>query len=213
MLSRLRYLKKKIISICSQGKQRPDTHYLLHDVLHSNGKVRTDRIKEVARLLGVEEFCEFLPFSCLIGSGIYSEQESLHGLRQAPTSMTATRLFFAKQIQQLLDRDAIQRAMFALRKELDHRTLSPDYTELRIGRAQGCDIRLIDTTISRHHAKLTLTPQGIQITDMGAKNSIRINGQLLKGSQTLAPDDTLQLGRFEFRLVKPETLHALLNRF
>lgn len=213
MLNRLRHLKTKIISIYSHRKQRPATSYQLHDVLHPNGKIRTNRIRQVAKTLSEDAFGEFLPFPCLIGSGVYCEQDSSREIKEALTSMTATRLFFAKQIQQLLDRDAIQSAMFVLRKELEHRNFSPEYTELLIGRAQACDIRLIDPTISRHHAKLTLTPQGIEITDSGAKNSIRINGALLRGSQILTPDDTLQFGRFEFRVVDPKTFHALLNRF
>jgi hypothetical protein len=213
MLGCLRYLQTKLLSIYSHRTQRPATSYQLRDTLYPNGKIRTDRIKQVAKTLSEDAFGEFLPFSCLIGSGIYCEQDSPRELKQAPISTTATRLFFAKQIQQLIDRDAIQSAMFVLRKELEHRNFSPEYTELLVGRAQACDIRLIDPTISRHHAKLTLTPQGIEITDSGAKNSIRINGQLLRGSQVLTPNDTLQFGRFEFRIVDPKTLHALLNQF
>lgn len=62
-----------------------------------------------------------------------------------------------------------------------------------IGRDEGCDIKIPDRKISRRHAQLRPSPDGIVLEDLGSKNGTHHNGQKLKGSVTLIDGDTLQI--------------------
>lgn len=48
---------------------------------------------------------------------------------------------------------------------------------ISLGRESNCDICISDRQVSRRHARLTLTEDGILIKDLGSKNGILINGQ------------------------------------
>jgi len=63
----------------------------------------------------------------------------------------------------------------------------------RIGNAGDCDIVISEPTVSRAHAELTLTPQGIAVRDLGSRNGTFYLGQRVEKA-TLSPGATLTLG-------------------
>ncbi|HTQ46492.1 MAG TPA: sigma 54-interacting transcriptional regulator [Polyangiaceae bacterium] len=63
----------------------------------------------------------------------------------------------------------------------------------RIGNAADCDVVISEPTVSRAHAELTLTPQGIVVRDLGSRNGTFYLGQRVEKA-TLSPGATLTLG-------------------
>lgn len=70
-----------------------------------------------------------------------------------------------------------------------------------IGRDSGqCDVVLLNTSVSRRHAKLSVDENNfLQIEDVGSTNGTSVNGNPIEPgmSQTLAPGATLKLGDIE----------------
>lgn len=64
---------------------------------------------------------------------------------------------------------------------------------LTIGRDLKCDIVISDRQVSRHHATLTPTAEGIFIEDMGSKNGTHCNGTPLSSATFLQDGDTIQI--------------------
>lgn len=71
-----------------------------------------------------------------------------------------------------------------------------------IGRGASADITIPDSAVSRHHAEVELTAQGLRVRDLGSANGTFINGARVSEGH-LRPGDTLTIGRPAFRLVDP----------
>lgn len=67
---------------------------------------------------------------------------------------------------------------------------SLDHT-LMIGRDPTCDIQLQDRQVSRFHVRITPTPEGVTIEDLGSKNGTNHNGTELTGPIMLQDGDLL----------------------
>jgi DNA-binding winged helix-turn-helix (wHTH) protein len=64
---------------------------------------------------------------------------------------------------------------------------------LTIGRELTCEVVIPDRQVSRFHARLTPTPEGIVLEDLGSKNGIHRNGNPVAGKITLQDGDTVQI--------------------
>lgn len=64
---------------------------------------------------------------------------------------------------------------------------------LLIGRDITCDIVVPDRQVSRHHARLTPTPQGVLLEDLDSKNGTHLNGKILDGAMILQDGDAIQI--------------------
>lgn len=64
---------------------------------------------------------------------------------------------------------------------------------LIIGRETTCDIVIADRQVSRHHATISLTPDGIILEDLDSKNGTHRNGKLLEESAILEDGDVVQI--------------------
>lgn len=84
---------------------------------------------------------------------------------------------------------------------------------LRVGRAPSNDVWLDDPSISKLHARITVTPQGTFIVDAGSQHGTEIHGVRLRSDQPgiLRDMDSLVLGRMQLRYVRTETLFRLLG--
>jgi hypothetical protein len=51
-----------------------------------------------------------------------------------------------------------------------------------VGRAVGCDHRLVDATVSSYHANLVRTSEGFSVIDLGSSNGTFVNGQRIQES-------------------------------
>ena len=71
-----------------------------------------------------------------------------------------------------------------------------------IGRQPDCDIPIVAEEVSRHHARLKITPDGLHVEDMGSANGTFINGARVQ-SGLLKPGEELRLDTIRFQLVTP----------
>jgi DNA-binding winged helix-turn-helix (wHTH) protein len=62
-----------------------------------------------------------------------------------------------------------------------------------LGREATCDVVISDRQISRFHARLTPTTEGIILEDMGSKNGTRHNGTVLTAPVVLQDGDMLSI--------------------
>lgn len=64
---------------------------------------------------------------------------------------------------------------------------------LVMGREPSCDVVIADRQVSRFHARLTPTAEGIILEDLGSKNGTHHNGSPLKAPVVLQDGDTIQI--------------------
>jgi adenylate cyclase len=74
---------------------------------------------------------------------------------------------------------------------------------LSVGRAVTNDCAVVDPTISRTHAELTLTENGIKVADQGSSNGTFVNGVKIDTSH-VSPGAEITFGKVVFRLEKVE---------
>lgn len=74
---------------------------------------------------------------------------------------------------------------------------------MTIGRNHDCDISISTDEISRHHAKLQVTPSGVMVEDLGSANGTFVNNQRVHGSAMMKGNDELRLDTIRFLLVSP----------
>ncbi len=72
-----------------------------------------------------------------------------------------------------------------------------DGEEATIGRGQANDIVIDSNSMSRQHARLTRTPGGIFIADLGSTNKTFVNGIAADGPVALRDNDVLRFGDVE----------------
>jgi pSer/pThr/pTyr-binding forkhead associated (FHA) protein len=71
-----------------------------------------------------------------------------------------------------------------------------------IGRHHECDIAIASEEISRRHAQVKPTPDGVLVEDLGSSNGTYINGQRVQ-SGMLKNGDELRLDAIRFMLIVP----------
>ncbi|MBN2387156.1 MAG: FHA domain-containing protein [Anaerolineales bacterium] len=64
---------------------------------------------------------------------------------------------------------------------------------LMIGREATCDVVVSDRQVSRFHARLMPSPNGIVLEDLGSKNGTHCNGTVVTGQVTLQDGDMVQI--------------------
>ena len=62
-----------------------------------------------------------------------------------------------------------------------------------LGRESTCDVVIADRQVSRFHARLTPTDEGIMVEDLGSKNGTHLNGTVLTSPMMLQDGDKLQV--------------------
>ena len=66
--------------------------------------------------------------------------------------------------------------------------------ETLIGRSPYCSIVINDGLVSRQHAAIRVTREGMQIEDLGSRNGTFVNRQRVSGTQVLSPGDRIEIG-------------------
>lgn len=64
---------------------------------------------------------------------------------------------------------------------------------LVLGRDHSCDVVIADRQVSRYHARVTPTAEGIILEDMGSKNGTHRNGESLSAPVVLQDGDAIQV--------------------
>src|SRR5271165_2574375 len=70
--------------------------------------------------------------------------------------------------------------------------------ELIIGR-EG-DVTIDDPEVSRRHAAVRPTPQGVELEDLGSSNGTFVDGRRIAGRTTLTASATVRVGASELRI-------------
>jgi serine phosphatase RsbU (regulator of sigma subunit) len=65
---------------------------------------------------------------------------------------------------------------------------------VRIGRASGNAVQLLDATVSKEHAELTLDGERWFVRDLGSRNGTRVNGREASSPLAVAAGDRLEIG-------------------
>jgi len=67
-------------------------------------------------------------------------------------------------------------------------------SEVVIGRGPECQITIEDPLVSRQHARITVRGEMALIMDLGSRNGVRVNGELIRGETPLKHNDRVRLG-------------------
>jgi hypothetical protein len=81
-----------------------------------------------------------------------------------------------------------------------------------VGRDPACHISDLDPLLSRRHAELVTTAQGVTIRDLASRNGVLVNGNKVQ-ERVLAGGDLIQLGHMQLRYLEdraPQTRDAHL---
>ena len=70
-----------------------------------------------------------------------------------------------------------------------------------IGRAASCQLSLDDPLVSRHHAQLTVENEQVAVEDLGSRNGVKVNGELIKGRYTVQDKDQIVIGGQELKYI------------
>ncbi|MEI8127093.1 MAG: DUF3662 and FHA domain-containing protein [Actinomycetota bacterium] len=70
---------------------------------------------------------------------------------------------------------------------------------LIIGRANDCDVIVADKNVSRRHAEVWRTSEGVAIKDLGSTNGTIVNGHRIT-AVSLSPRDEVLVGPLRFRI-------------
>jgi DNA-binding winged helix-turn-helix (wHTH) protein len=63
-----------------------------------------------------------------------------------------------------------------------------------IGRGEDCPIRSDSRRVSRHHARVRVTPERVLVEDLGSRNGTWVDGRRIEGPAELAAGDTVRIG-------------------
>ncbi|GAA2217150.1 FHA domain-containing protein [Micromonospora olivasterospora] len=77
-----------------------------------------------------------------------------------------------------------------------------------IGRGPSADIGVDDPHLSRRHASVLLTAEGVALVDLGSTNGTWLNDRRIDGPERLADGDVIRVGRTELRFFDPGLAHT-----
>lgn len=102
---------------------------------------------------------------------------------------------------------AVRTYLVAVATDGGPRLLAFRISNLLIGRLPDNHLALNHTSVSRRHAKISVTPRGVFVEDMGSQNGTTLNGIMLKQASPLRPGDILRVGHvplYYFGFINPD---------
>jgi DNA-binding CsgD family transcriptional regulator len=82
--------------------------------------------------------------------------------------------------------------------------------KLLLGRSTQCDLFVLDPTISRKHAEITVHGIDVTVTDLGSRNGTYVDGNRI-GSSVVRQGQIVTFGRLDFVLAGPLTENASIE--
>lgn len=79
-----------------------------------------------------------------------------------------------------------------------------------IGRSTECDIQIRSLSVSRMHARITVTPSGVAIEDLGSKNGTKVGGQRIEAPTPIRERDVITVGSVSLTLHSDAALTTTL---
>jgi predicted component of type VI protein secretion system len=83
-----------------------------------------------------------------------------------------------------------------------HHDLELSEGQFAVGRSAACQLSLDDPLVSRRHAMLTVTPDGVTVEDLQSRNGIVVNGVRITGRVEIHPGDRIVIGSQELTLLE-----------
>src|SRR5271156_2333112 len=74
--------------------------------------------------------------------------------------------------------------------------------EFVIGRSAECQLSVDDPLVSRKHAVLRVTREGVVAADLGSRNGVLVNGVKIDGQRDLTDGDKVMIGSQELTLCR-----------
>lgn len=71
-----------------------------------------------------------------------------------------------------------------------------------LGRSLDCDIAIVSTQVSRHHARIEVDGDDLTVEDLGSANGTVVNGKAISGRHILHHEDELRLHDVIFRVTE-----------
>jgi two-component system response regulator AtoC len=65
--------------------------------------------------------------------------------------------------------------------------------DMVIGRGEGADVRLLDSSVSRAHARISMSGGRAEIVDLGSQNGTKVNGERIVGARPLLSGDVVTI--------------------
>ncbi len=78
--------------------------------------------------------------------------------------------------------------------------INPEAGEVTIGRKEGNTIRLKERNVSRYHARIYNTPEGLFVEPVAARYGLKLNSSKIDGPTPLALGDEIRIGDFRLYL-------------
>jgi S-DNA-T family DNA segregation ATPase FtsK/SpoIIIE len=75
-----------------------------------------------------------------------------------------------------------------------------------IGRGGGVAVDLAGRDVSRHHARVEVSPDSVLVEDLGSKNGVLVHGRAITGSVKLGHGDRFEVGGIELEIDHPAAL-------
>jgi pSer/pThr/pTyr-binding forkhead associated (FHA) protein len=66
---------------------------------------------------------------------------------------------------------------------------------LDVGRAEACQVRLEDTYVSQHHARLSARDGAVFVEDLGSTNGTYLNDRRVQAAVEVRPGDVVRVGK------------------
>lgn len=76
--------------------------------------------------------------------------------------------------------------------------------DVSIGRREGNTIRLMERNVSRRHARLFRMNGNVFVEDLDSYNGVRVNGERIRGRQTVEVGDLVEIGDYHLALQKTD---------
>jgi predicted component of type VI protein secretion system len=71
-----------------------------------------------------------------------------------------------------------------------------------VGRSASCQLSLDDALVSRRHAMLVVSKDGVTVEDLESRNGVIVNGQRITGRTPVKPGDKIVIGTQELVLTR-----------
>ena len=91
---------------------------------------------------------------------------------------------------------------FILKVESSGKTYKLKQGDNKIGRTIDCNVAIEEPSMSRHHASITLGPQGLTISDNGSKNQTFVNNNPISTSVSIDTDSEVKFGDVVVKILK-----------
>ncbi len=120
-----------------------------------------------------------------------------------------TQVFSRDEVSQLID-EAAQEPASGSRAELtglssgvSGQSFGLGSTRIVVGRANNCDLRIDDSSVSSEHARIVKDSAGWRVVNLLSTNGTFVNDSKVSSS-AIANGDRLRFGRVEFRFYDPD---------